>query len=121
MSNQTPDHKEDFSRIPDNVLADLAVEECLMDCEFYISTPDGIDTPDKWDLLREATLDATEWVDEYGLLVYLSTTFDHQYETHRATRLNPAEYDTVEMTAEISITWSMAVEDTPDVHMEFYE
>ena len=118
-----PDHKTDFSRVPDSVLGELARETAQMDCEMYVGTPDGVDVDKsaKWDLLQEADLDTTEWVDDGGLCVYLNNTYAHEYQKYAATRIDPPAYETVELNVEISISWSMDVADNPVVHMEIYE
>lgn len=44
---QKPDHKTDYSRIPDDVLANLVIETAMMDCEFHVGTPEGVELSDR--------------------------------------------------------------------------
>lgn len=123
-AQKEPDHKTDFSRVPDSVLGALIRETAKMDCEMHVGTPEGVelsDRHDRWELFAEADLETTEWVDDGGLCAYYSNTYDHQYQKYAATRTDPAAYETVELNVEISVSWSMDTADKPVVHIEVYE
>jgi len=121
-AQKEPDHKTDFSRVPDSVLGELVREEAMIDCEFHVGTPDGVelDKQDRWELFAEADLETTEWVDDGGLCAYYTNTYDHQYQKYAATRTDPTAYETVELNVEISVEWSMDAHENPVVHMDIY-
>ena len=116
------DHKHDYSRIPDEQLATLAVETAKMDCDMRVMTPEGMQDFDEWDALGEATVDTAEWVtDDELLAVHLEGSTYYSVRTHRATRTDPAAYKNVDCTVQITIWWSLDPTENPVVDIEVFE
>jgi len=121
-AQKEPDHKTDFSRVPDSVLGELVRQEALRDCELHVVSPDGVDIPNQWDLLREATVNTTEWIPEDAELnVFYETTTTVEREKYPSTRNDPAAFETFEFEVMISATWSMDAHENPVVDIEVYE
>jgi len=116
------DHKTAYSRIPDEQLATLTVEEAMINSEINTHVPERMADFDEWDALSEATVDTTEWVSDDGqLAVHLEGSTYYSVKTHEATRTDPAAYKNVDCTVQITIWWSLNPTENPVVDIEVFE
>jgi len=109
------------TEIPNDKLATLLIEQAKLDAEVDIHAPDLITDEEPWEWLDISTVDTVEAdFDNYDhAIVHLSGETSYQELVLSATRTDPAAYETVPCTVEISIWWDF--ESKPEMGVEVFE
>ena len=102
--------------IPKEVLGEYAREMAICDGEVRIHAPEYVDI-DKLDIIKEASLEDTEWEDG-DLHVWFETETRIQERVARKTHWQPAEYKNHYVDTFVSIVWDLRAESTVHVDIE---
>lgn len=109
--------------LPEHKVGKLVRETALVDCEIDVMTPEGTHDIDKWDVLKNATLDTVEFDgDNYDhVICHYKYEVTIQEQTSRASRLQPAGYKNHSCETWVSIWWDLDPSSMPEVHIEVHE